>query len=173
MTQPPARPPGDRQFARDVAKQIDRRRVRRRLTLWSALLALVSAAALWLRCGGGFGFLGIGGAGEGKGEGDAARPVLRQARCAIRLSADGISVDGRPMSRDAAVATCKATPGADVVVTGDARHADKEELLTALHAARIDIMAKDLPRPPGAPAAPRTTSGATPPSAPAPPDRQR
>jgi hypothetical protein len=167
MTQPPARPPGDRQFARDVAKHIDRRRVRRRLTLWSALLALVSAAALWLRCGGGFGLLGIGGAGEGEGGEAVPRSAIRHARCAIRLTADGISVDGHPMSREAAVAACKATPGADVLVTGDARHADKEGLLAALRAAHINVMKRELPMPPGTPAAPRTTDGAPPPNTPA------
>ena len=153
MTQPPTRPPDDRKFARDVARQIDHRRVRRRLTLWAVLLALASAAAIFLRCGGGFGLLGIGGAGEGDGD-RTPRSVVAPVRCAIRISAGGISVGGHPMSRDEAVAACKGTPGAEVVVTGDARHGDREQLISALHAAGIDIVLHDLARPRGPPAAP-------------------
>lgn len=155
MTQPspPNRPPDPRQLARDVARQLDHRRMRRRLTLWAVLLALVAAAALYLRCGGGFGLLGIGGAGEGDGN-DAPRPVIAPVRCAIRVSAGGISLGGHPMSRDEAVAACKGTPGAEVIVTGDARHGDREELLTALRAAGIEIVVHDLVRPPAVPGAP-------------------
>jgi len=48
-----------------------------------------------------------------------------------------ITVDGKPMSRDDAVAACKATTGADVVVTGDAREGDWQELRAALEAAGV------------------------------------
>jgi hypothetical protein len=147
MTQP-TRPPHDRQFARDVAKQLDRRQTRRRLTLWSALLALVAAGAAYLRCGGGHGFgLGLGG-----GQGGDERPVTAPARCAIRVSARGITVGGRAMSRDQAVASCKATTGADVVVTGDAREGDWRDLEAALRAAEVkDIAVHTAPSPSRAP----------------------
>lgn len=135
MTQPPpTRPPADRQFARDVAREIDHRRMRRRLTLWAVLLALASAAALYLRCGGGFGLLGIGGAGEGGGDG-APRALVRPNRCSIHVSPRGITIEGKAVSRDAAVAACKAAPGVDIWPTGDVRHGDVEDLRAALEAA--------------------------------------
>lgn len=135
MTQAnPPSPAGDRRFARDVAKQIDRRRMRRRLTLWAVLLALVAAAAMYLRCGSGF---GLGGLGE-PGDGGSARTLTGQRRCAIRVTAKQITVDGVPRSRDAAVAACKATAGADVVITGDAREGEWTALKAALVAAGVD-----------------------------------
>lgn len=138
MTQPtPPSRPHDRQFARDVAKQIDRRRTRRRLTRWTALLALVLAAAAYLRLGGGLGRLGLGN-GDGD-DGDARRPLAGPQRCAIRVSAAGITVGGKPMARDAAIAACKGAPGADVVVTGDAREGDWQDLRAALEAAGIAV----------------------------------
>lgn len=145
MTQPaPPGPAHDRQFARDVARHIDRRRTRRRLTLWSALLVLVIAAAGYLRFGGGLRQLGLGGQG---GEGDEeGRPLAGPRRCAIRLSASGITVDGHPASREAAISTCKAAPGSDIHPTGDARHGDGEELAAALKAAGAkDVVLHPLP----------------------------
>ncbi|HEX7836068.1 MAG TPA: hypothetical protein VF469_01330 [Kofleriaceae bacterium] len=155
MTQPtpPARPTGDRRFARDVAKELDRRRLRRRLTLWTVLLVLIAAGALYLRLGGSLGLPGIGGAGQG--DGGTARPLEGPRRCAIRVSASGVSVGGRAMSRDEAVAACKATTGADVVITGDAREGDWQDLNTALQAAGVKDIAVHQPgRPVGAPSAP-------------------
>jgi hypothetical protein len=139
---PPTSPTSDRRFARDVAKQLDRRRTRRRLTLWTLLLALVAAAALYLRCGQGFGLGGLGGFGEPGGSG-SERSLVAPARCAIRVSANGITVDGKPMQRDEAVAACKATAGADVVVTGDARQGDWDDLRSALDAAGIATFLRD------------------------------
>jgi hypothetical protein len=127
---------GDKRFVRDVAKQLDRRRMRRRMTIWGALLALIVAAAGYLRCGSGFG-LGTG-TGTGKESGSARARVTAARRCALRVAPAGITVDGKPMSRDDAVAACKATAGADVVVTGDAREGDWQALRAALVAAGID-----------------------------------
>jgi hypothetical protein len=162
MTRPPPnRPPADRQFARDVARQIDHRRVRRRLTLWSALLALVSAAALWLRCGGGLGMLGIGGAGAGEG---GPATLATPTRCEIHVSTTGITIGGKTMSRDAAVDACKSAPGVDIWPTGDVLHGDVEGLQAAFEAAGVRPDVRPPPR-----AAPATTapSPKTPPAAPA------
>jgi len=133
MTQPPT----DRRFARDVAKQVDRRRVRRRVTVWSALLALVAAGAAYLRCGSGFGLGGLGGRGGfGGDDGERApREAVRVSRCAIRITAARITVDGKPRSRDDAIAACKTAPGVDIYLSGDARHGDGRELGEALAAA--------------------------------------
>jgi hypothetical protein len=131
---PPTSRTGDRKFARDVAKHIDRRRMRRRMTVWSALLALVVAAATYLRCGSGF---GVGTGTGGNDDSSPVRPVAGPKRCAVRVAPAGITVDGKPMSRDEAVAACKAATGADVVVTGDAREGDWQELRAALDAAGV------------------------------------
>ena len=147
MTQkpPPARPP-DRAFVRDVAKQIDRRRVRRRLTLWTALLALVTAAAFYLRCGGSLGFMGLGNGGAG--DDDSPRSVAAPSRCTIRVSATGLTIDGQPRSREEAIAACKDAPGSDVVPTGDVRHGDLEALGAALKAAGArNVVIHGPPRP--------------------------
>src|SRR5262249_37630803 len=135
MTRPNPPTPGtsDKHFARDVARQLDRRRMRRRMTIWSALLAIVVAAAAYLRCGHGF---GLGGGGDEAGPG-SMRSLAGPRRCAIRVAPAGITVDGKPMSRDEAVAACKATAGADAVITGDTREGDWKQLRAALEAAGV------------------------------------
>jgi len=139
---PPTPGIGDKHFARDVAKQLDRRRMRRRVTIWSALLAIVVLAAGYLRCGHG---LGIGGGTDEAGPG-SVRSLAGPRRCAIRVSPSGITVDGKPMSRDQAIDACKATTGVDAVITGDAREGDWQDLRAALVAAGIqDIKVRDTP----------------------------
>jgi hypothetical protein len=130
------KPTDDRQLARDVAKQLDRRRIKRKMGLWTALFGLIAAAALYVRCGDGFG-LGGGGRGPGGGDDSSRRVASSGLRCAIRLTASGIAVDGKKMSRDQAVHKCADIGGAYILVTGDARHGDKDELLDALRAAGI------------------------------------
>ena len=140
MTRGGRPPAADPRFARDVARQLDRRRMRRRLVGWSALLAAVAAAAMYLRCGVGF---GLGGDGAGPGP---PRGLTEPRRCAIRVAAGGITVDGKSMLRDAAIKVCKAMAGADVVITGDAREGDGQALVRALKAAGIaDIVVHEPP----------------------------
>ena len=133
----------DPQLARDVAKQLDRRRIRRRLLVWTALLAIVVVAAMYLTCGHGF---GLGGAGPGSGEGPgpgSVKALTGAKRCAIRVTAAGITVDGKPRPRDEVVAACAATAGADVVITGDARQGEWKDLEAALRAASVsDIVVR-------------------------------
>jgi hypothetical protein len=144
MTQP-TRPP-DRQFARDVAKQIDRRRVRRRVTVWSALIALIAAGAAYLRCGSG---LGLGGFGTGGGGEVESRRSAGPARCAIRVAADGIVVDSKPRSRAEAIEACKSAARVDIYPTGDVPHRDPQALGAALRAAGAkDVQIHEPPRPP-------------------------
>jgi hypothetical protein len=127
MTQPPT--------ARDVAKQLDRRRLRRKATLWTMLLGLVAAGAGYLRCGHGFGI----GTGDGPGNGsDSAHAVTGPVRCAVRVARGGLTIGGKPTTRDEAVAACKAGGGgADIIVTGDAREGDWTDLYAALVAAGV------------------------------------
>lgn len=133
----------NKQLAKNVARELERRQRRRKL-----LLLLLLAGAIWLAvtygtCGAGWGI------GKGKGEGEGSGPgpgsvqgVLATVdggpvRCALRLTAAGITVDGKSMTRDEAIDACKTTQGADIVVTGDARTGDWEDLQKALVEAKI------------------------------------
>lgn len=142
----------DRQFARDVAKQLDRRRIRRRMTLWSALLALVAAAAMYLRCGNG---LGLGGLADGGGDGEREQqPLAGPQHCVLRIAASGITLGGRAVTRAEAVSACKAAGGADVTITGDVRHGDRQALIAALQAAGVrdkDLVLHEPTPPSGSP----------------------
>ena len=110
-------------FAKDVATQLDRRRMRRRLLVLAVLGAAIVLAVLYLTCGRGW---GLGGSGKGKGEGPGSATAVNPGprRCVIRVTAAGIKLDGKSTTLDAVVKACKATTGADVVVTGDARQGD-------------------------------------------------
>ena len=135
----------DKRFAKDVAKQLERRRTRRRLLLLLSLAAAIALAITYLTCGRGWGLGGKGkGDGAGPGPGSGGTPLVDAgpSRCAIRVTADGLTVNGTPATPTAAVATCKATTGADVVVTGDARQGDWDELRAALEAANVPIFTK-------------------------------
>jgi hypothetical protein len=59
-------------------------------------------------------------------------------RCALRLTAAGITVDGKSMTREEAITACKATQGADIIVTGDARTGDWEDLQKAMLEAKLE-----------------------------------
>jgi hypothetical protein len=139
MTSPSSR----KKLAKDVASEIESRRRRRKLLLLAIWIALIVAAALYLRCGRGWGLGGGKGAGNGSGSGigsgSALVPALQPARCTIRVAADGITVDGVKKTRDEAVAACKKTEGAMVTVTGDARQGDWDELRAALEAVGVKI----------------------------------
>ena len=135
----------DKRFARDVAREMHRQQRRRRMLLWLLLLAAVGAAAMYLRCGQGWGIGGFG-TGNGEGEGQGTKSVVDTGpkTCAVRIAKDGITVDGKPMSRDEAVDACKATTGVDVLRTGDSRQGDWEELRAALEAAGVkDIRTRE------------------------------
>jgi hypothetical protein len=132
----------DKQLAKDVAKQLDRRRLRRRVLFLAAFVGAIVIAVLYLTCGRGW---GIGGAGKGEGSGPGTATPVTDAgprRCAIRVTATGLVVDGKPATRDVAVTTCKGTDGADVVITGDARQGDWDDLRAALEAAGVPIFTK-------------------------------
>lgn len=128
----------DKQLAKDVAKNLDRRRMRRRAVTFVGLAAAIALAVTYLTCGRGW---GIGGTGKGESEalGSAIVRDARPRRCMIRISAAGITVDGKPAKQKAAIAACKDTAGADVVVTGDARQGDWDDLRTALEHANIAV----------------------------------
>jgi len=125
-----------------LAKELDRRRMRRRLTVYLAVLAAVIAAAVYLRCGRGW---GTGGKGPGEGGTTTVKstPSDAAARCSLRLAATGLTVDGKSATRDEAIALCKTKTGADVLVTGDARQGDWDELRDGLEAAGVQFFARE------------------------------
>ncbi len=59
------------------------------------------------------------------------------ARCAVRVDAAGIQLDGAPADLNATVASCRAAGVADVLVTGAAIQGVVDQLLTALRAAGV------------------------------------
>jgi hypothetical protein len=126
------------QLAKDVASELEWRRRRRKLLFLVVWAAAIVAAVLWLQCGRGW---GTGGKGEGKGPGSGVGvvPAAGPKRCVVRVSAEGIVVDGKKMSRDEAVAACKQTEGALITVTGDARQGDWDDLKAALDGAGVKI----------------------------------
>jgi hypothetical protein len=128
-------------LAKDVAKELSAQRRRRKLATYSVFGVLLAAAIMFVRCGTGWGVGGgdgdgIGAKGTGKANGSAA---AQPQRCTVRVTAEGILVDGAKKTRDEAVATCKKTDGAMVTVTGDARQGDWDELRAALQAVGVKI----------------------------------
>ncbi len=129
-----------RQLAKDVASELERRRRRRRLAFLVIWATAIILAVLYLRCGRGW---GTGGKGEGKGPGTGETGSAQTAgtkRCVVRVSSEGITVDGKKTTRDEAVAACKQTEAAEITVTGDARQGDWDDLRTALDAAGVKIL---------------------------------
>jgi hypothetical protein len=122
------------ELVKDVAKELDRRRFRRRIIALAIWIVAIVLAVLYLRCGTGTGSGGQGGSTSGKAP---AR------RCQLRIDSKGISVDGHETNRDTAVEICKKASGAEVTVIGDARHGDVLALQAALVAAHIDVLTHD------------------------------
>jgi hypothetical protein len=123
--------------AKAIAKELDRRRLRRRLVwlaIWGTAIVL---AAIYLRCGRGWGT-----GGKGPGSGGTASSSDHH-RCMLRVSAGGITVDDKPATREQAVGRCKVAGGADVIVTGDARQGDWDELRRALDDGKVPMFVHD------------------------------
>ncbi|HEU0030575.1 MAG TPA: hypothetical protein VFQ53_08080 [Kofleriaceae bacterium] len=138
---------------------------RRKLLLLLLLAAAILLAVTYGTCGRGW---GIGtGKGNGDGDGSATSKGLVDAvdaapkRCQILVASEGIIVDGVKQTRDGAVAACKPALAADVVVAGDARQGDWDDLKAALDAANIEIFKRE-PRGTGSDA---TDAGAPSPTA--------
>jgi len=128
------------EFAKSVAKQLDRRQRRRKLLVLAAAATAIVLAVLYLRCGRGW---GLGGKGAGSGTATPGATDAGPRRCAIRVAAHGLTVDGKAATRDEVVAACKATTGADVVVTGEARQGDWDDLRAALEAAHVAVFLRE------------------------------
>jgi hypothetical protein len=131
-----------KQLARDVARNLEARRRKRKVVVILLVVALIVAAIMFFGFGGGFGF----GKGKGKGAGPgsgtgavAASPDAGPPRCMVRVTVEGIAVDGKTATQAEAVETCKARGAADVVVTGDARQGAWDDLEAAFEAAGVAV----------------------------------
>jgi hypothetical protein len=125
-------------FADDVARALHRRMRRRRFVMFGAAAAIIAFAVYFVTCGHGF---GLGGTGKGSGVA-AASADAGPRRCIVRVTASGYVLDGKPAARQAVVTACRATTGAEVTVTGDARQGDWDDLRAALEAAHVAILVK-------------------------------
>jgi hypothetical protein len=134
-------------LAQEIAAELRRGQRRRRLLLLLLLAAAVVALVMVLHFGAGPG-LGLGPSGDPGSGAAAAAPAPR--RCALRLDATGLTVDGKPAERAAAIATCATAGGADVVVTGSARQGAWDELRQGLAQAGVPAFVRGR----AAPAAP-------------------
>jgi hypothetical protein len=146
---PPApSPTPDRRFAKDVAKHLDRRRMRRKVLGWMIVVGAAVLAAFYLTCGRGWG-LGKG-AGQGPGSGPGSGPGAPNAllapydagpsRCQVRIAAAGITVDDKPTTVEEAVAACKGAGASEILVTTGARAGDWEDIKAAFDRAGIQIL---------------------------------
>lgn len=136
----------------------DRRR--RRPVKLLLLAGLIAAAIVYLRCGEGIGF-GPGGDDGTDQRGDqsarnssnaAQEPLVGGAagdtgkaaggaggRCRLRLDAQGLTLDGKPVEIKAAVKACAAAGGAELTATGDAVFGDLETLRLSLDQAGVPV----------------------------------
>lgn len=109
--------------AKEVAVKLDqlqrRRTWRRNAVIASSIVGAAILAILFLR----FGFSGF----------------VHATRCKIRISPSGITVDGVSASASGAATICAAAGGADVIVTGDTRQGDFEDLIRMLLAAKVSV----------------------------------
>jgi len=119
--------------AKEVARELDRRHRRRRLIILGGWAVLVVLAALYLRCGRGWGLSG-GSGGTGGGAGSAAQPE-KPKRCDVRVTSNGYELAGHLATADDIISKCE--QGVDVIITGAAPQGDWDSLRKRLDAAHI------------------------------------
>ena len=100
-----------------------------------ALIAGGGALAWFLLHGGGFGLGGGGGA-----PADAPSPA---EPCRLRLDSRTLTLDGRQVTSDDAIASCRASGRAELLVTGDAIAGVADQLLAALKRAGVAVAIKN------------------------------
>lgn len=130
-----------------ASERAARRRRRRSLLFWLAAAAAVLLALLLIRCGGGFG-LGSSGLSSGSSSSSTTAPTAAPTRCQLRVDATGITLAGAPTTIPAAVSACRATPGADILLTGSALQGTWDALRSALDAASIPSLVRGGGAPP-------------------------
>lgn len=133
-----------KQLAKDVARHMDARRRRRKLFLVALLIAAIVAAVLYLGFGRGWGFGKGSGPGKGSGTGPSVAALVDAgpSRCEVRVTSEGIAVDGAKATTAEAVDACKKLGAAEVVVTGDARQGAWDKLKAAFETAGVPVFLK-------------------------------
>jgi hypothetical protein len=100
-----------------------------------ALVAGGGALAWLLLHGGGFGL-----GGGGSDETDAPVPA---GPCHLRLDSRALTLEGREVTNDDAIATCRASGHAEVLITGDAIAGVADQLVAALKRAGVAVAIKN------------------------------
>lgn len=113
---------------------------KRKLPLFLVLILGILGFLLWLISGG---LLGSDfGLGLGSGD-DTAEESADAGPCKLRLDKAGLTLDGEAVPIEAAVAECKKSGEALLVVTGDANYGELERTRAALEAAGVSVMSKE------------------------------
>jgi len=115
-----------------------------RLLIWCLLLGLLVAGLLYLRCGDGLGF-GPGGDGKERQVEEAElRPAVGNTLpCQLRVDAGGLTLDGQKAEIEGAIAACKQSGRAELLVTGDAVFGTVEEVKSALERAGVTLLVRE------------------------------
>lgn len=118
-----------RTIARETARELQYRDARRRWKRNGAIAGVTVGAVLLAML-----FLKLG---QSVGTGRAGTAPTPPQHPRIRIDASGITIDGTPAGIGDAVSRALRAGGADVVVTGDARQGDVDQLLAALRASGV------------------------------------
>ena len=100
-----------------------------------ALIAGGGALAWLLLHGGGFGL------GGGSSEASDAPPPA--GPCHLRLDSRALTLDGREVTSDDAIASCRASGRAELLITGDAIAGVADQLVAALKRAGVAVAIKN------------------------------
>lgn len=73
------------------------------------------------------------------------KPVKALPPCKLRLDSQGLKLDGKPVELKAAIAACKKSGKATLVITGGANHGQRKDSLAALEKAKVHVFIADPP----------------------------
>jgi hypothetical protein len=91
--------------------------------------------------GGALAWLLLHGGGRGLGGGGTpSEPTPPPGPCRLRLDSRALQLDGHDVATDDAIASCRASGRAEVLVTGDAIAGVADQLVAALKSAGVDVV---------------------------------
>ena len=114
--------------ASDIARELDRRQARRRWRRHGLAAGATDGAVLLAML-----YLHVG---HPSGSPAPAVPPT------VRLSSTGLTIDGTTATVTAVVTACQRAGSCSVIVTGDARQGDVDQLLAALHASGVNFTSR-------------------------------